>query len=283
MAQVAGSAEQAVARLEAAAQVLVYQSFPRFVPVQILASAGDLLRTPYRPDVIHRVVTYQRASWRAGTAKTKDRAEVSGSGRKPWPQKGQGRARAGSLRAPQFRGGGRVHSPTPERIWRQELPRKIRLLGLASALSKRNDEGRLWVLERWWMDDGTRIGDDQAVVPNTSMADAQQLSRILNRLQWKAAVLVSASQPVPAATAAAHPDALSDSDWIEDVQRVERAAMHVRHEVSVKSARSLGVYEVVRHQHVVITRAALHELEARVAPQAGRRGEEPEECEEQNP
>ncbi|MDS8945611.1 50S ribosomal protein L4, partial [Streptococcus pneumoniae] len=76
----------------------------------------------------------QRASLRQGTHKTKGRSEVSGGGRKPWRQKGTGRARQGSIRSPQWRGGGIVFGPTP-RSYSFKMPRKMRRLALRSALS----------------------------------------------------------------------------------------------------------------------------------------------------
>jgi len=95
---------------------------------------GDVFDSPIRPDLVARVVRWQLAKRRQGTHGSKDRAQVSGTGRKPWAQKGTGRARAGSMRAPQFRGGGAVHGPHT-RSHAHDLPRKVRRAGLVSALS----------------------------------------------------------------------------------------------------------------------------------------------------
>jgi large subunit ribosomal protein L4 len=98
--------------------------------------------------VLHQVVTAQRAAARAGTQSTKTRAEVAGGGRKPFKQKGTGRARQGSERAPQFTGGGVALGPKP-RSYRQRTPRKMIQLALRSALSDRAAEGRVVVVQSW--------------------------------------------------------------------------------------------------------------------------------------
>lgn len=97
-------------------------------------------------DVLHQVVTAQLAAARAGTASTKTRAEVRGGGRKPWRQKGTGRARHGSTRSPQWTGGGVAHGPKP-RDYTQRTPKKMKRLALRSALSARASEQAIRVVE----------------------------------------------------------------------------------------------------------------------------------------
>lgn len=92
--------------------------------------------------VLHQVVTAQMAGKRSGTASTKTRAQVRGGGRKPWRQKGIGRARHGSTRSPMWRGGGVAHGPKP-RSYHQRTPAKMRRLALCSALSARASEGAI--------------------------------------------------------------------------------------------------------------------------------------------
>lgn len=87
--------------------------------------------------VIHQVIIMQRAAKRQGTHAVKNRSEVRGGGRKPWRQKGTGRARQGSIRSPQWVGGGIVFGPTPERNYKYKLPKKVRKLALRSALSSK--------------------------------------------------------------------------------------------------------------------------------------------------
>lgn len=106
--------------------------------------------------VMHQVVTAQLAAARSGTADTKTRGEVRGGGRKPWRQKGLGRARQGSIRSPQFRGGGTVFGPHP-RSYRQRTPKKMRRLALHSALSARAAEGQVKVVESFdWAEPKTK-------------------------------------------------------------------------------------------------------------------------------
>ena len=93
------------------------------------------------------MVLLQRASWRQGTHKVKNRTEVKGGGKKPWRQKGTGRARQGSIRAPQWRGGGVVFGPTPDRNYKLKMNRKVRRLALKSALSQKVIDSELTVLD----------------------------------------------------------------------------------------------------------------------------------------
>lgn len=108
-------------------------------------------------EVMHQVVTAQLAAARAGTHSTKTRAEVRGGGRKPWRQKGLGRARHGSIRSPQWTGGGVAHGPKP-RDYSQRTPRKMKRLALRSALSARASDGQIKVVETFevWSEPRTK-------------------------------------------------------------------------------------------------------------------------------
>ena len=118
--------------------------------------------------VLHQVVTAQLAAARAGTQSTKTRAEVSGGGRKPFKQKGTGRARQGSERAPHFTGGGVALGPKP-RSYRQRTPRKMIQLALRSALSDRAADGKVVVIDAWpWATPSTK-GARAASTPSASM------------------------------------------------------------------------------------------------------------------
>ncbi|MCZ6823734.1 MAG: 50S ribosomal protein L4, partial [Deltaproteobacteria bacterium] len=101
---------------------------------------------------IHTVVVAQMAARRAGSAATKNRALVSGGGRKPFKQKGTGRARAGTIRAAQWSGGGVVFGPQP-RSYTQRIPKKVRKAAMRSALSLRNREGRIKVVDSFELSD----------------------------------------------------------------------------------------------------------------------------------
>jgi large subunit ribosomal protein L4 len=102
--------------------------------------------------VMHQVVVAQLAARRAGTHSTKTRAEVRGGGAKPWRQKGTGRARQGSIRSPQWRGGGIAHGPKP-RDYSQRTPKKMVKLALRSALSDRARLEQVLVVESWGIDE----------------------------------------------------------------------------------------------------------------------------------
>jgi large subunit ribosomal protein L4 len=102
--------------------------------------------------VMHQVVTAQLAARRSGTQSTKTRADVAGGGAKPWRQKGTGRARQGSIRSPQWRGGGVALGPKP-RSYKQRTPKKMIRLALASALSDRRADDKVVVLKDWGLGD----------------------------------------------------------------------------------------------------------------------------------
>jgi large subunit ribosomal protein L4 len=102
--------------------------------------------------VMHQVVNAQLAAKRTGTHSTKTRSDVSGGGAKPWRQKGTGRARQGSIRSPQWRGGGIAHGPKP-RDYSQRTPKKMVRLALRSALSDRARDGKVVVVDDWGIDE----------------------------------------------------------------------------------------------------------------------------------
>jgi large subunit ribosomal protein L4 len=110
--------------------------------------ADEVFGTDVREHLFYEVVKAQLASKRQGTAAAKNRSAVSGSTKKIYKQKGTGRARHGSIRAPVFVGGGQAHPPRP-RDWSYDPPRRVRALALTSALSKFGKEGRLLVVDRF--------------------------------------------------------------------------------------------------------------------------------------
>ena len=106
---------------------------------------------PVKTHVLHEVVVYQLAKRRAGTAKTKGRSEVRGGGKKPWKQKGTGRARAGTSRSPIWRGGGTIHGPQP-RDYEMHIPKKVRRLALKMALSQKVLDDEFKVIDQFKLD-----------------------------------------------------------------------------------------------------------------------------------
>ena len=106
-----------------------------------------LFDAPPNEALVHQVVVAQQANARQGTAGTKNRAAVSGGGRKPWKQKGTGRARQGSIRSPQWKGGGVVFGPSP-RSYRQNTPKRMKNAALRSSISSKAREGDLIVIDK---------------------------------------------------------------------------------------------------------------------------------------
>jgi large subunit ribosomal protein L4 len=179
--------------------------------------------------VMHQVVTAQLAAARSGSQSTLTRAEVAGGGRKPWRQKGSGRARQGSIRAPHWRGGGVALGPKP-RSYRQRTPKKMIQLALRSALSDRAAEGRIVVVDSWSFD-----------APRTRDAKAA-----LSALELTGRVLVVVGR---------------DDD-------VASLSFRNLPEVHVLAASELNAYDVLCSDWVVFTRATLPSAEAPTAQAA---------------
>lgn len=123
-----------------------YDALTRMHPVGVAGLSGVIFNAPIRKDLVHRSVVWQRACARAGTASTKSRGEVSGSGKKIRPQKGTGQSRQGDRKSPIFRGGGRAHGPKP-RDWSYPLPMLVQLGALRSVLSSKLQCGQLWIVD----------------------------------------------------------------------------------------------------------------------------------------
>jgi large subunit ribosomal protein L4 len=134
---------------------------------------GQIFEAPINVDLMHQAYVRQMANARLGTHSTKTRGEVSGGGKKPWRQKGTGRARQGSTRAPQWVGGGKVHTPKP-RDYTTPMPRKMRQAALRSALTVKASEKDIVVVEELILSEAKTklmaqvmsrlVGDDSAVI-----------------------------------------------------------------------------------------------------------------------
>jgi large subunit ribosomal protein L4 len=183
--------------------------------------------------LIHQVVVAQQAAARQGTHATKTRGEVRGGGRKPYRQKGTGRARQGSLRAPQYAGGGVVHGPQP-RSYVQRTPKKMKAAALRGALSDRLSHGRVQVVS------GFVDGD----VPRTKDA---------------VAVLASAVAPGEKVLVVAHRD--DELTW-KSLRNVPS--------VHVLTEDQLNTYDVLASDHVVFTEQALTAFVSRSAKEASK-------------
>ena len=183
--------------------------------------------------LIHQVVVAQQAAARQGTHATKTRGEVRGGGRKPYRQKGTGRARQGSLRAPQYAGGGVVHGPQP-RSYVQRTPKKMKAAALRGALSDRLSHGRVQVVS------GFVDGD----VPRTKDA---------------VAVLANAVAPGAKVLVVAHRD--DEITW-KSLRNVPG--------VHVLTEDQLNTYDVLASDHVVFTEQALTAFVSRSAKEASK-------------
>ncbi|GAA1413086.1 hypothetical protein AUR04nite_26860 [Glutamicibacter uratoxydans] len=137
--------------------------------------------------LLHQVVVAQLAAARQGTHKTKDRSEVSGAGRKPFKQKGTGRARQGSIRAPHMTGGGIVHGPTP-RDYSQRTPKKMKAAALRGALSDRARFDRVHVIEN--LVAGEKPSTKDALATLRSLTERKNLLVVIDRANDVAALSV---------------------------------------------------------------------------------------------
>jgi len=140
--------------------------------------ASAVFEMPLRKDLLQRVVLWQQARKRPDAIPVKRRGEVSGGGRKPWHQKGSGRARHGSIRSPLWRGGGKAHGRRAK-SWAFDMPKKVRRLALRTAISARMQEGRLVIVEDLDIEDH-----------KTSL-----LQGVLDRNGWDSALVISEAVP----------------------------------------------------------------------------------------
>ena len=179
------------------------------------------------PDLLHAEVRRQLARRRAGTHSTKNRAAVSGGGSKPWRQKGTGRARQGTIRAPQWQGGGSVFGPVP-RSYDHALPKKVRRAALRGALSLRRAEGAITVVEALDLPE----------------FKTRRVAEILESLSLSGGdVLIVIAEPD---------------------EKLERSARNLPG-VGVIRVAGLNVYDVLRHSRLLVTKAAVAAIEQRLA------------------
>ena len=113
------------------------------ISVRTITLPPKIFAAKWRADLVHQVIEGMRSNKRAGTADTKDRGEVRGGGKKPWKQKGTGRARHGSSRSPIWVGGGVTHGPLSEKNYKRKISKKMRVQALFSVLSKKMKDGEI--------------------------------------------------------------------------------------------------------------------------------------------
>jgi large subunit ribosomal protein L4 len=187
--------------------------------------ADDVFGLPVRRDILARVVNWQLAKRRAGTHKAKGISEISGTSKKPYKQKGTGRARQGSLRSPQFRGGAVIFGPVV-RSHEFDLQKKVRRLGLKTALSAKQAEGKLIVLD----------------AAHVEEAKTKALRTRLDAFGWESVLIIDGS---------------------EVEENFARAARNLP-KVDVLPQQGANVYDILRRDTLVLTRAAVERLEARL-------------------
>jgi large subunit ribosomal protein L4 len=188
-----------------------------------------------KPDLLHAEVRRQLAKRRAGTHSTKNRHAVSGGGIKPWRQKGTGRARQGSIRSPQWAGGGVVFGPVP-RSYEHSLPKKVRRAALCGALSLRRKEGAITVVE-------------EIAMGEFKTRRVREILRSLALDGERVLFVIDAKH-----------------------EQLERSARNLPG-VGVLRVDGLNVYDVLQHPKLVLTRAAVAAIEARLATTDTRAGE----------
>ena len=187
--------------------------------------AEEVFGLPVRRDILARVVNWQLAKRRAGTHKTKGVSDISGTSKKPYKQKGTGRARQGSLRSPQFRGGAVIFGPVV-RSHEFDLQKKVRRLGLKTALSAKQAEGKLIVL------DAARLGE----------AKTKALRARLDAFGWESVLIIDG--------------ATLDEGFARAARNLPK--------VDVLPQQGANVYDILRRDTLVLTRDGVQQLEARL-------------------
>jgi large subunit ribosomal protein L4 len=178
-----------------------------------------------RAHLLHQAVVMQLANRRAGTAATKSKGFVRGGGKKPWRQKGTGRARAGSIRSPIWVGGGTTFGPQP-RDYSYRLPRTARREALLSALSLKHRDGRIIVVDKFELEE----------------AKTKLMVRALAELKVESAIIVIAQADA----------------------KIERSARNLP-KIKVLRVDGINVYDLLRYDHLILTQEALQRLEERLA------------------
>ncbi len=196
-------------------------------PRETLELEAAVFAAPVNVPLVHQAVVREQAGHRAGTHDTKGRSEVSGGGRKPWRQKGTGRARQGSIRATQWKGGGKPFGPTP-RSYAQQMPRQARRAALRAALTDKLAAGQLMVVEE------------------------------LRPAEPKTKAMLSLLRGLGLAAA---PTLLIVAELTEAVDRGSRNIPWL----SVARSNQVTVTDVVRHPRVVFERQALMKLQETLA------------------
>lgn len=187
--------------------------------------SDELMDRAYNEPLIHQVVTAYAAAARQGSRAQKTRAQVRGGGKKPWRQKGTGRARAGSIRSPIWVGGGRAHPATPAENFKQKVNKKMYRAAMCSILSELNRQKRLFVVESLALE----------------THKTKELLKHLSHLSLDDVLIIT--------------DTLSDNIYL--------AARNVYH-IGLQDAETVDPLCLIGYKQVLVTKAALEQLEARL-------------------
>jgi large subunit ribosomal protein L4 len=183
-----------------------------------------IFAAPVKPQLFYEVTTWQLATRRRGSAATKERSAVRGGGRKPWRQKGTGRARAGTSRSPLWRGGGTIFGPHP-RDYGYPLPKKVRRAALRSALSLRYQDGKLLLIEDF----------PAPEIKTKAFVEAMEGLGIKNAL------------------------IITDGENVN----LERSARNVPW-VKVLRHNGLNIFDILKYEHLIIVKPAIEKIEERL-------------------
>jgi large subunit ribosomal protein L4 len=194
-------------------------------------AAGDIelsdsiFGAPVRKDILHRMVQYQRAKAQSGTHKTKTISEISGTGKKPFKQKGSGNARQGSMRSAQMRGGATIFGPVV-RSHAIDLPKKVRKLAMRVALSSKQADGTLFIVDN----------------VDVKAAKTKSMVEIFAKNGWDAPLIIGGEQVN---------------------ENFAKAARNIKF-VDVLPQQGINVYDILRHKQLILTKDAVKHLEERL-------------------
>ena len=187
--------------------------------------SDSIFAVPVNEHLVHQAVVAQLANKRQGTQKAKTRGEVRGGGRKPWRQKGTGHARQGSIRAPQWTGGGVVFAPTP-RDYSVKMNKKEKLAALKSALTSRVQDSKFIVVDKIELD----------------QIKTKTIVKMLDALKVGKALIVT------------------EESSAADLNKVKLSAANIQ-DVKTAETNTINVYDILKYDTVVITEAAVKKLE----------------------
>ena len=189
-------------------------------PVSTIELDEEVFAAEVKEHLFHLMVRYQLAKRRAGTHNTRTRSDVSGGGKKPFRQKGTGRARAGTTRAVQWRGGGVVHGPQ-RRSHAIKVPKKVRKAAMRSAISRRLEDGAFWVIDKIELD----------------AIKTKKMVEIMEHFGWDEVLMVIAG----------------------DNPVVVRSSRNIPN-LTVLPTEGLNVYDILKHRHLAITVDAIPQI-----------------------